>query len=71
VYFFTGLYDFTANHNLAKDFFDQVKAPVKGFYTFHNSAHSPVFEEPQHARDLLLEDVLTQGNRLADGGPAG
>jgi pimeloyl-ACP methyl ester carboxylesterase len=71
VYFFTGIYDFTANHHLAREYFDQIKAPLKGFYTFRNSAHSPVFEEPQHARDLLLQDVLRRGNRLADGGPAG
>lgn len=66
VYFFTGLYDYTANHELAKAFFDQINAPVKGFYTFPNSAHSPVFEEPQLARDILLQDVLAQGNQLAD-----
>lgn len=66
VYFFTGLYDYTANHDLAKAFFDQIKAPVKGFYTFENSAHSPLFEEPQLARDILRRDVLRQGNSLAD-----
>jgi len=66
VYFFTGLYDHTANRDLAKAFFDQIKAPVKGFYTFQNSAHSPVFEEPQLARNILLKDVLMQGNDFAD-----
>jgi pimeloyl-ACP methyl ester carboxylesterase len=66
VYFFTGLYDHTANRDLAKAFFDQIKAPVKGFYTFQNSAHSPVFEEPQHARNILLLDVFMHGNHLAD-----
>lgn len=66
VYFLTGLYDFTANHDLAKDYFDQVKAPVKGFYTFASSAHSPLFEEPQRARDILLQDVIMRTNRLAD-----
>jgi pimeloyl-ACP methyl ester carboxylesterase len=65
-YFFTGLDDYTANHDLAKAFFDQISAPVKGFYTFQNSAHSPLFEEPQLARNILLQDVLMRRNRLAD-----
>lgn len=66
VYFFTGLYDYTANRDLAKAFFNQITAPIKGFYTFPNSAHSPLFEEPQLARNILLKDVLVQGNHLAD-----
>jgi pimeloyl-ACP methyl ester carboxylesterase len=66
IYFFTGLYDHTANRHLAKAFFDQIRAPIKGFYTFQNSAHSPLFEEPQLARNILLQDVLVQGNHLAD-----
>jgi pimeloyl-ACP methyl ester carboxylesterase len=67
VYFFSGLYDYTANQDHARAFFKQITAPVKGLYTFQNAAHSPVFEEPQHARDILLQDVLQGTNRLADG----
>lgn len=66
VYFLTGLYDYTANHDLARAFFDQITAPVKGFYTFRNSAHSPLFEEPAWARTILRQDVLTQKSHLAD-----
>lgn len=66
VYFFIGRYDLTANHDLARAFFDRISAPVKGFYTFGTSAHSPLFEEPQRARQILLQDVIAQGNRLAD-----
>lgn len=66
MYLFSGLYDYTANHALARDYFDLIKAPIKGFYTFRNSAHSPLFEEPQRARDILAQDVLTKGNRHAD-----
>lgn len=67
VYFFLGRYDFTANRDLARAFFDRIRAPVKGFYTFETSAHSPLFEAPQRARQILLQDVLAQGNGLADG----
>jgi pimeloyl-ACP methyl ester carboxylesterase len=71
VYFFTGIYDYTANHALARGFFDQITAPVKGFYTFQNSAHSPLFEQSARARHILRQDVVTRRNRLADGLPAG
>ncbi len=59
LYLFTGIYDYTANHALARDYFDLIKAPVKGFYTFENSAHSPLFEEPLRAREILVQDVVT------------
>ena len=66
VYFFSGIYDYTVNYSLAKDYFEKIQAPVKGFYTFEQSAHSPVFEEPEKTRKILLEDVLTGTNNLAD-----
>jgi hypothetical protein len=48
--FFHGVYDYTVNYQLAKDYVERLKAPLKGFYTFQRSAHSPIFEEPQKAR---------------------
>jgi hypothetical protein len=41
-------------------------APVKGFYTFEESAHSPMFEEPERTISILLDDVLNGTNDLAD-----
>ncbi|QIB70483.1 hypothetical protein Ami103574_14805 [Aminipila butyrica] len=29
-----------------KEYYVQLKTPLKGFYTFEHSAHSPLFEEP-------------------------
>jgi len=66
VYFFHGIYDYTVSYPLAKDYFEKLKAPVKGFYTFNNSAHSPLFEEPERMRQIVLKDILTGGNKLAD-----
>ncbi len=43
VYFFHGRYDYTCAYPLAKAYYNKLKAPVKGFYTFEESAHSPVF----------------------------
>jgi pimeloyl-ACP methyl ester carboxylesterase len=66
-YFFHGVYDYTVNYQLAKDYVGRLKAPLKGFYTFERSAHSPIFEEPQKARRIMHEDVLAGANNLADG----
>lgn len=66
VYFFVGRHDQTANPDLSRAYFDAIAAPVKGFYTFENSAHSPLFEEPERATEVLLRDVLRGTNALAD-----
>ena len=39
---------------------------MKGFYTFEQSAHSPLFEEPERMREIMREDVLTGSKGLAD-----
>jgi pimeloyl-ACP methyl ester carboxylesterase len=66
VYFFSGIYDYTVNYSVAKDYFEKLNAPIKGFYTFEQSAHSPIFEEPERVRKILREDVLAGTNSLAD-----
>jgi pimeloyl-ACP methyl ester carboxylesterase len=65
-YFFHGVYDYTVNYQLAKDYVETLKAPLKGFYTFDRSAHSPIMEEPQKAQRIMREDVLAGTNSLAD-----
>jgi pimeloyl-ACP methyl ester carboxylesterase len=66
VYFLHGYYDYTANYTLAKAYAEQLQAPLKGFYTFEQSAHSPMFEEPEKTQRILREDVLAATNHLAD-----
>jgi pimeloyl-ACP methyl ester carboxylesterase len=66
VYFFEGIYDYTCSYTLAKDYFEKLKAPLKGFYTFGNSAHSPMFEEPLKMQKVFQEDVLKGKNDLAE-----
>lgn len=66
VYFFAGKYDYTVSSSLAKSYFEQLKAPLKGFYTFEQSAHSPLFEEPEKSIRILKEDVLLGSNTHAD-----
>lgn len=66
VYFLSGAYDYTCSYTLAKSYLEKLKAPLKGFYTFEHSAHSPMFEEPEKMRNILRKDVLGGVNRLAD-----
>ncbi len=66
IYFFSGIYDYTVNYTLAKDYFEKLQAPVKGFYTFEQSAESPIFEEPEKVRKIMQQDVLVGVNSLAD-----
>ncbi len=64
VYFFHGSYDYTCSYALAKDYLEKLKAPIKRFYTFEHSAHSPMFEEPEKMLKILREDVLAGASKL-------
>ena len=71
VYFFHGAYDYTVSYPLAKSYYERLDAPVKGFYTFAESAHSPLFEEPTRMREIMQADVLAGAKGLADPGDSG
>jgi pimeloyl-ACP methyl ester carboxylesterase len=66
VYFLHGVYDYTVSYPKAKSYYDQLDAPLKGFYTFEHSAHSPLFEEPERMGEIMQADVLTGAKGLAD-----
>jgi pimeloyl-ACP methyl ester carboxylesterase len=66
VYFMEGKYDYTCSYTEAKSYFLKLKTPLKGFYTFEQSAHSPLFEEPEKFRQILQQDVLGMDNKLSD-----
>jgi pimeloyl-ACP methyl ester carboxylesterase len=66
VYFLSGKYDMTVNIDMSKEYLLQLNAPRKGFYTFINSAHSPLFEEPAAVRRIIEKDILNQKVSLAD-----
>ena len=66
VYFFHGKHDYTVSYVLAKEYFEKLKAPLKGFYTFKQSAHSPLFEEPERMKQIFQEDIVEGKNNLAD-----
>lgn len=66
VYFISGKYDYTVNHDLSKEYLAKLKAPLKAFYTLQNSGHSPMFEEPDRFREIMTMDILNQKTVLAD-----
>lgn len=66
VYFLAGVYDYTCCYSLQKEYYEQLIAPTKGFYTFQESAHSPLFEEPEKGLRILLEDMKQRKTELAD-----
>jgi pimeloyl-ACP methyl ester carboxylesterase len=66
VYFLHGVYDYTVSYPLARAYFESLDVPLKGFYTFRHSAHSPLFEEPARMREIMLSDVLSGSNGLSD-----
>lgn len=66
IYFLGGVYDYTCCYSLQKEYYKFLKAPLKGFYSFEHSAHSPLFEEPEKAINILVKDVLGKSNALSD-----
>ncbi|MBW8332916.1 MAG: alpha/beta hydrolase [Prolixibacteraceae bacterium] len=66
VYFFHGKHDYTTNYQLAKDYFEKLQAPLKRFYSFEHSAHSPLFEEPEKMQFILKKDVLAVKQNHSD-----
>lgn len=55
VYGLHGKYDYQVSYQLAKEYFAEVAAPDKKFYTFNNSAHSPNFEESKAFYQAVIE----------------
>ncbi|WP_159887724.1 alpha/beta fold hydrolase [Paenibacillus puerhi] len=47
VYFVMGKFDYMTSLNAAKDYYEDLTAPIKDFVLFENSAHYPQFEEKE------------------------
>jgi hypothetical protein len=51
---------------MSEAYFKKLDAPIKGFYLFKKSAHSPIFEEPKKVIQIMRENVQNGKNDLAD-----
>jgi pimeloyl-ACP methyl ester carboxylesterase len=60
VYILQGTSDYETSYVVAKEYFESLQAPVKRFFPFENSAHSPIFEEPEKFLSILKEIVSEQ-----------
>lgn len=57
VYIFQGKYDNQTPYPIAKEFFNQLKAPKKEFFSFKNSAHTPIMEEVDKFNSIVLKET--------------
>lgn len=53
VFLVCGKYDYNTPTDLAKQYFNKIKAPIKQFFIFENSGHLIPFEEPAKFNRLL------------------
>lgn len=60
VYILMGRHDYNWSAELAKKYFDMLKAPKKEFIWFEKSAHAPNGEEPEKFNKVLIEKVLQE-----------
>jgi pimeloyl-ACP methyl ester carboxylesterase len=60
VFLFQGDHDQNTPVALSRPWFDALKAPYKEWVPFHESAHSPIKEEPERWGSLLKEKVLSR-----------
>jgi pimeloyl-ACP methyl ester carboxylesterase len=65
-YFISGRHDLTVNRDLSEEYFNKLACPLKRFYTFENSAHSPMFEEPERFLEIMTGDVLNPESDRVD-----
>ncbi|WP_128548044.1 alpha/beta fold hydrolase [Larkinella soli] len=65
-YLFQGVHDYQTPYPIARAYYYHLKAPKKELITFQNSAHSPIFEEPERfmqAIDRILAADSTKASR--------
>jgi len=60
IYILQGTSDYETTYVISKAYFDSLQAPVKKFYPFENSAHSPIFEESGKFNRILNEILSEQ-----------
>jgi pimeloyl-ACP methyl ester carboxylesterase len=58
VFLLLGRYDLNTSAVLAEQYFKTIDAPQKHLIWFENSAHNPLFEEPDKFNRVLINEVL-------------
>jgi pimeloyl-ACP methyl ester carboxylesterase len=65
VYITQGKYDYQVSHALAREWFEKIEAPQKAFFTFENSAHAPIMEEPEKFVQTIREIALAHTQNIS------
>jgi len=60
VYLVKGRWDVNAMNALAEDYFALLDAPHKELIWFEDSAHVPLWDEPQHFVEVMVDTVVAQ-----------
>lgn len=60
VYFVKGRWDVNAVNSLTEEYFELLEAPHKELIWFEDSAHTPMWDEPDHFVDVMVNTVLAQ-----------
>ncbi|WP_149590031.1 alpha/beta fold hydrolase [Tabrizicola flagellatus] len=68
VVFIEGKQDWQVNHQLVRDYFDNICAPYKAFVYLDEAAHAPMVEQPDRFADALIRLVRPL---VTDGVPPG
>jgi len=64
VYITQGKWDYQVSHALAKEWFDKIEAPEKAFFTFENSAHGTIMEEPEKFVQIIREIAFSTPKKV-------
>ena len=57
VFYLMGEYDTYTSYQLAKEFFEEISAPKKTFFTFHDVGHLPMHENTEEFNRILIEEI--------------
>jgi pimeloyl-ACP methyl ester carboxylesterase len=60
VYFIVGRWDVNAMTALVEDYYAVLDAPHKELIWFEGGMHPPIWDEPQHFVDVMVNTVLAQ-----------
>ncbi len=55
VYFLAGRNDYNTPYELVREYYEILEAPEKGLIVFENSAHTPMFAEPEKFTQTLID----------------
>ena len=58
IYFVQGRYDHLVPIQVSRAYYESLQAPYKKYVVFENSAHSPIFEEPERFHELMREVLV-------------